>query len=129
MQSGVTWLRLYGRKYIVQRETNKTWFEARDDCESLGGFLVTANTPADLNAALAVTTDNNDQYWLGGNDLETEGLFTWHSGERQTIDATMWRVGEPTNSNGNEHCLLVNMLKFNDYTCESYTKFICEIIL
>jgi len=121
---------LYGRKYIVQRETNKTWFEARDDCESLGGFLMTVNTPADLNASSAMATDPNDEYWLGGNDLETEGLFTWHSGERQTIDATMWRVGEPSNSHGKEHCLVLDWLRrINDFECDSYLKYICELIL
>jgi len=126
----VAWLGLNGRKYYVQRETSKTWFEARDDCESLGGFLVTVNTPADLNALLAVVTDSNGKYWIGGNDLETEGVFTWHSGERQTIDATMWRVGEPNNYNGKEHCLILNTLRqFNDFICENYWKYICEIIL
>jgi len=125
LQSGVAWLGLHGRKYYVHREISKTWFEARDDCESLGGFLVTVNTPADLNAAVPVSTD---PYWLGGNDIETEGVFTWHSGERQTIDAALWRSGEP--SGGYEDCLTVSIERqFNDITCDTLRKFICEIIL
>ena len=125
----MAWLGLNGRKYYVQRETSKTWFEARDDCESLGGFLVTANTPADLNALLAVVTDPNGEYWIGGNDLETEGVFTWHSGERQTIDSTMWKVGEPNNHNGIQHCLESYIRKLNDLKCELYSKYMCQILL
>ena len=56
---------------------------------------MTASTHGDLAAALAVMPDPNGRYWLGGNDLETDGVFTWHSGERQTMDGTLWSVGDP----------------------------------
>ena len=128
MQSGSALMGLRGRKYYVNGGGNKTWFEARDDCESLGGFLVTANTPVDLTAALAVMPDPDGNYWLGGNDLETEGVFTWHSGERQTITSTMWRVGEPNNYKG-EHCLESYRRKLNDQKCDLYRKYMCQILL
>jgi len=115
--------------YYVNGGGNKTWFEARDNCEALGGFLVTANTPDELAAALAVTPNPDGLYWLGGNDLETEGVFTWHSGERQTIDGTMWKVGHPDNYNGDQHCMESYFRKLNDRGCHFYRKYVCEILL
>ena len=129
MQSGSAWMGLRGRKYYVNGGGNKTWFEARDDCEALGGFLVTANTLDELTAALAVTSDPDGRYWIGGNDLETEGVFTWHSGERQTIDGTMWKVGHPDNNSGGQHCVESYLRELNDRECYTNRIFVCEILL
>jgi len=122
-------LGLRGRKYYVQRDEHKTWFQARGDCESLGGFLVTANTRNDLRAALAVMPDLNGAYWLGGSDLETEGVFIWHSGERQTIDNMMWNDNQPDNFRKKDHCLISKLVKLSDVPCKDKYIFMCEIVL
>jgi len=113
----------------VQRDVQKTWFQARGDCETLGGFLVTTNTRNDMTAALAVTPNPDGNYWLGGSDLEMEGVFTWHSGERQTIDSNMWYPNQPDNLDNNEHCLVSHLRKLNDFSCSQSRKYICEILL
>ena len=113
----------------MQGDVSTSWSAARDDCVSRGGYLVTVNTPADLAAALAVTSYPDGKYWVGGNDLETEGTFTWHSGERPSIDPSLWNLNQPDNSNNSEHCLVISQGRFNDAPCELSRKYICEILL
>lgn len=53
-------------------------------------------------------------------------------GNGKSVKFTDWTSGEPSNSNNNEHCLLIlkvardGDLKWNDGTCESNLHFICE---
>ena len=90
---------------------------------------MTTNTLNELTVALAVMSDPDGMYWLGGNDLDTEGVFIWHSGERQNIDVTMWNPIQPDNFLGNEHCLVSYFRKLSDISCLDYKKYMCEILL
>ena len=95
----------------------------------MGGFLATANTLNELTAALAVMSDPDGMYWLGGNDIETEDLFTWHKGELLTIASTVWNPSQPDKYVGNEDCLVSSLRKLSDIPFESYCKYMCEILL
>ena len=66
---------------------------------SLGGHLVTINDAAENNWLTAnfVTTNPTFNFWMGLNDLDANGTWTWISGEPVTY--LNWAPGEPNFSN------------------------------
>ncbi|MEL6816068.1 MAG: DUF4347 domain-containing protein, partial [Cyanobacteria bacterium J06598_3] len=92
-----------GNQYVVT-STAKTWAEAQAEAESLGGNLVTINAAAEENW-LKQNFGETENFWLGFNDIATEGRFEWVSGEAVTY--TNWAPGEPNNS-GNQDSAQMN---------------------
>lgn len=83
------------------------WADAEAGAVALGGHLVTINDAAEQQWLL----DNGwgapfFNYWVGLNDIVTEGTFVWVSGEPVTY--TNWAGGEPNNSGGNEDAVVMN---------------------
>ena len=77
--------------------------------------------------------DKVGNFWLGGNDIEEEGVWIWISnGERMNMDrywATSSENPDHDNSNhdqGSEHCLEMWGIGFNDVICSEAKVFICE---
>lgn len=82
-----------------------SWNNARTAAEGMSfggsmGYLATV-TSAEENTFVATLGAANNAY-LGGNDIDVEGTWTWVSGE--TWSYTAWGPNEPNNSN-NEDCL------------------------
>lgn len=71
-------------------------------CENLGGYLVTITSQEEndfvLNALREYGGDSN-HLWLGLDDLDGDGVYTWITGE--TVDYTNWSV-EPSIGNAVE---------------------------
>ena len=61
----------------------KPWHEARDYCAARGGHLVTIQTPSENKFVYNIAVPGNIDVgtWLGGTDEETEGTWTWVTGE------------------------------------------------
>merc|ERR1712126_713805 len=75
-----------------------TWLDAQTYCEDHGGYLGEI-TDADLQEALTLFTrtlyGSGYSFWLGGNDIGTEGDWYWiHS--RNSIDEDLWYTDRPT---------------------------------
>merc|ERR1712079_667493 len=88
------------------------WNEAKEYCTSNGGYL-TDILDQETQDFIAVTSENfpGITWWIGGNDFDKAGKFTWLSGE--FVDFSSWNVdtGEP---NGDGHCIHIsNMPEFN----------------
>jgi hypothetical protein len=70
-------------------------------------------------------------YWLGGNDLSSEGTWNWPGAHPFTY--ANWRAGEPNNNAGiiggdnEEDCLAVwaSNGEWNDYGCGWSFSFVC----
>ena len=65
---------------------------------------------------------STEKWWLGYNDIDQEGTFTWEDGSTSTY--TFWGAGEPNNYNhgiaGGEDCTQFNRyedLTWNDEPC------------
>lgn len=102
------------------------WATARDRCVSYGYHLVHIGTKEENDWILyTANTYLVIDWWIGLNDLETEGTFKWASGEPVTY--TRWASGEPNNLN-NEDCVqLYPDGTWNDKTCTSpWYRYICE---
>ena len=94
-----------GRRYAVLEQT--TWDLAQAEAITLDANLVTINDQAEndfiLNAFSGldasnftpVVTPNDIGFWIGINDIVTEGSFDWISGEPSNF--TNWAPGEPNN--------------------------------
>lgn len=81
------------------------WTESETASQVLGGHLVTINDQ-DEQTWLLQNFGSTPRYWIGFNDIATEGTFVWSSGEPVTY--TNWPAGEPSNSQGSEHYVAMN---------------------
>jgi hypothetical protein len=74
------------------------WWEAEATCLAWGGHLASAedtNAWANINALVASTCGATG-YWLGGNDILSEGNWVWNDGT-ETTAFVAWGAGEPNN--------------------------------
>ena len=85
------------------------WQVAEDYAVGKGGHLVTINS-AEEETWLRNTFGGSTQFWIGFNDLQTEGTWVWSSGEPVTY--THWHPGQPDNS-GDEDCAILNWYIYN----------------
>uniref|UniRef100_A0A671KP37 C-type lectin domain family 4 member C-like n=1 Tax=Sinocyclocheilus anshuiensis TaxID=1608454 RepID=A0A671KP37_9TELE len=127
----------HGKLYFFS--SNKMdWSSSRAFCVSKGADLVTITSRTEQ---LFLASKIKDTYWIGLNDLDTEGLWVWVN--NQTLNETgvlFWHgrdseISEPDNWKKEdltgENCALVNN-NFNylnnwfDSSCNSKWKFICE---
>lgn len=114
-----------GHCYVIYRTAVATWTDAQAGCYAIGGHLVTSNSQAENNLFSALA--GLDDVWAGGNDLTLEGSWVWVTGE--PMPYSNWRDGEPNNSNGLEHCMVVegdNGGLWDDRPCDRQYGYICE---
>ncbi|KAJ6666767.1 hypothetical protein lerEdw1_020491 [Lerista edwardsae] len=55
----------------------KTWFEAREFCQTIGGDLVSCHSQEDVNV---LRNRNVRQFWIGLNNLDPERGVSWSDG-------------------------------------------------
>lgn len=123
----------YNGHYYQLFNNNVSWEYAKKYCESKDGYLVTI-TSEEENDAIEILLDkyssDNNFYWLGATDIESEGNWKWVTGEGWSY--TNWNDGQPDNASGQEHYLHVyteseRFGKWNDLTNTYYKGgFICE---
>ncbi len=78
----------------------ESWPDAKLSAEAAGGYLVSI-TSGEENKWISDTFGivyNGDYYWLGGNDIASEGIWEWANGEAWGY--TNWHSGEPNNFGG-----------------------------
>lgn len=95
----------------------KTWIEAKAYSESIGGYLAIINSQDENDAIIAqalnfinssniVDDGGGSRYiWLGGSDMETEGVFKWINGSLFEGYYTNWGSGfltEPDDYEGQD---------------------------
>ena len=93
------------------------------------------NTNATKELVLgAMTKDNVNWTWIGGSDLEEEGVWKWT--DCTPWEDMFWAPGEPNNYGNNEGCLVQwqessernpkQWNLWNDDVCSKETKFLCR---
>ena len=102
-----------------------TWQEARRICVSNSADLASISSESERKFAYALA--GKGETWVGGNDIKTEGVWTWTDGTPWVN--SFWYPGEPNNRRGNQDCATLadrgNGL-FDDGTCTFPRKFICK---
>lgn len=83
------------------------WAAAAAMAEMMGGRLAVIpdiNTQDQLKTI--VSGSSNFSYWVGGNDLQKEGVFEWIDGTK--LDSSLrYQTGEPNNYDHNEDYLMI----------------------
>ncbi|MBI5476248.1 MAG: choice-of-anchor D domain-containing protein [Ignavibacteriales bacterium] len=113
-----------GHTYFVSN-TTKTFNEAKTDCETNGGHLVTISSGEENNFVGGL--GSSEVAYIGFTDQLTEGDWRWLTGE--LVSFTGWDWTEPGGGTGENHCVTnyTGLGKWHDVN-ESYaTKYILEI--
>jgi hypothetical protein len=103
------------------------WDDARDACYTAGYHMVSVDDALE-NAWIdtVVDTHTSGEWWIGFNDVATEGDFVWEDGS--TVTYTNWHTDEPNNLN-NEDCVELNYWvnsSWNDKDCGELRSYVCE---
>ena len=93
----------YQGKYILSNEP-KTWVDAKEACAAAGLSLAMVRNTGEVEEMKAAmkyflgeydstskTFDNRNWIWLGGNDIEEEGIFKWLNGDLVETWDIPWR--------------------------------------
>jgi len=112
-----------GHRYYCSR-TKATWQDAKAIAESMNGYLVVLDDPAE-NAFCAGFLVNQFAH-IGLTDEGTEGNFRWINGA--AVNYTNWREGQPNNHNNNQHYgQLVTNGEWNDSDGMEVLEYIVEV--
>ena len=83
-----------------------SWTEARTQCQTIAPYNGDLASVPDQATNDFLTTLTTEVAWLGGNDLESEGVWIWTDGTPWSFES--WNSGEPSNGGGNESFLELN---------------------
>lgn len=101
-----------------------TWQNANTSCSLYGGYLASIGS-AEENTFLANILTLQSA-WIGLNDVNDEGNFTWTSGE--PLGYTNWYPQQPNNyGNNQDYCEMLNNGQWNDQYNDSILEYIMEI--
>ncbi len=110
-------------EYFFMKES---WIGARLKCQALSGDLARVDDNLTANILSSLVPSAFPEAWLLGTDAEAEGQWTWAG---PPVSYTQWRSGEPSNSNGNENCMLMvanSGGSWDDRSCSSALSYICQ---
>lgn len=118
-----------------------SWTDAKQFCESKGGYLVCI-TDANENDTIVelITQGSRGTYWIGCTDEETEGVWKWVSGEEFSYSnwdpdlpepsgedyGTIIAIDNPPNKQISEWNDTENYFTGNTYYNVVNTGFVCE---
>ena len=121
--------------YVYNLDTVTTWEEAKEYCESQGGYLATITSQEEDEFVYAYLR-NNFEYesaYFSFTDRDEEGTWVWDNGEVSSY--TNWHSGEPNSENPNEDFAMYyykysdgswNDGDFGNRTVSGGRAFICE---
>ncbi|XP_060565849.1 neurocan core protein-like isoform X2 [Ruditapes philippinarum] len=103
------------------------WLKAEEDCIALGGHLVEITSEEENNFTKSILSGGS-RFWIGLNDIKTEGDFVWvSSGNTASGVYTKWAPTEPNDTLGNEDCVeLYSTGDWKDRDCSEAWHYICE---
>ena len=112
----------------------QSWQQSREFCQNWGGDLAvygvkTLENRKKLNQMMSISSD----FWIGANDIASEGNWVWANGNRASRSELIWDRGQPQNSGGGEDCVSVvgnpsspNVGLAHDYPCTWLHRGLCE---
>ncbi|XP_019643711.1 PREDICTED: C-type lectin lectoxin-Lio2-like [Branchiostoma belcheri] len=123
---------LNGVRYLVFKY-ERTYDEAKEVCQGYGGTLADIKSEAIHNfvEGLVRKVDPHKSYWIGLNDMATEGTWAWSRGETVSdCGYTNWAPGQPDNFLWSQDCGRMwdwANFKWDDANCADKYHFVCQI--
>jgi hypothetical protein len=125
---GFTFLGVFNGSAYYRSNNLFNWDNARLDAISNSGGLATISSALE-NQFIYVNVDLEDQnYWIGLNDIAEEGTFVWANGDPVTY--TNWNANEPNDFLSNEDAVVLETAiegKWNDVPADDNFFYILEI--
>lgn len=93
--------------YVFNIDAGTTWEEAKQYCQSQGGYLATITSPEE-QAFISNLVQNQEKrsYWIGLTDEEESGNWKWVNGE--PFSYSNWGQNEPNHGyGGKEHYVAI----------------------
>ena len=95
-------------------EKKLTWWEAKEECKQLGGWLVEIESEEQNDALYEEAREQKigSSAWIGLSDTAKEGEWIWSSGEKATF--LNWTPQSPSNTRQKvnkwkgEECAVIN---------------------
>eukprot|EP00241_Pyramimonas_parkeae_P011336 CAMPEP_0114254508 /NCGR_PEP_ID=MMETSP0058-20121206/17017_1 /TAXON_ID=36894 /ORGANISM="Pyramimonas parkeae, CCMP726" /LENGTH=200 /DNA_ID=CAMNT_0001368733 /DNA_START=65 /DNA_END=664 /DNA_ORIENTATION=- len=112
-----------GRAYYYIADL-QTWADAELNCVSqYNGHLVSFYSATQMAAVYSGLGSPSD-FWIGFNDIATEGTWVWT--DESPVSFTAWISGQPSNSGGNEDCAHFHIgNEWNDNSCYRQMASVC----
>ncbi|XP_059146762.1 lectin BRA-3-like [Physella acuta] len=114
-----------GRCFLLVREP-ATWNSALSACQYMEGTLATITSLTQLAALRAALNIYDSEFWIGANDLTTEGTFVWTEDlSSASVIYSWWTSDAPYTGEGNIwSCVIMKMNnEVYDQLCNSYKAF------
>lgn len=87
--------------YLFDTDSVTTWNEAKDYCESLGGYLAAITSQVENDFLYDYIYHHGyESAYFGLTDAGSEGTWSWCNGE--PVSYVHWASGEPNNEGGGE---------------------------
>ena len=102
-----------------------TWEKARQRCLRADADLASIHSSEEQKKAWGLANGKNT--WIGGNDLETEGTFTWSDGT--PWDNPLWYTNQPDDASSEQNCVTMwdaGHGQWGDTDCNLRNQFICK---
>ncbi|XP_016137070.1 CD209 antigen-like protein D [Sinocyclocheilus grahami] len=115
------WVCYQSSLYYVSSE-KKNWTESKRDCTERGADLIILNNKQEQD--FLKTFPGRSEVWIGVTDSVEEGRWKWVDGS--TLSPGFWTSGEPSDSSGNEDCVVNLSSGVADYSCDKTFKWICK---
>ncbi|MDP3274641.1 MAG: C-type lectin domain-containing protein [Deltaproteobacteria bacterium] len=122
-----------GIRYWTDASTGRTWQQAREHCQSLGGDLASVHSESAsvcVNQVLAHANVTGVGAWLGMREVDQEGAWRWSDGS--AMDYQRWLAGEPNDDSRSAgdcgHAWSQNAYQWNDIPCgRTDLSFVCQL--
>ncbi|KAJ8338950.1 hypothetical protein SKAU_G00357360 [Synaphobranchus kaupii] len=125
-QCDMGWREYENKCYFFSADV-KSWHDALTDCEGKSSSLMSI---LDIHERTWVRTQiGTEIFWIGLNDIVTEGVWEWTDGSVYYPYLEYWRPGQPDNWADNEDCGQVaggSNGQWNDEPCGIRRRYICK---
>ncbi|XP_071797159.1 C-type lectin domain family 4 member M-like [Asterias amurensis] len=125
-----TWSQWQDKCYKVH-DADVTWQEGKQQCVELGGVMVVTQSKEELQHLLNMCSCR--QYWIGCNDIQTEGTWVCLGEGDIGVDDNRWYSRQPDNQHGDQSCAEVydypagsTSAGWHDRECNLPRKVICQ---
>ena len=112
---------------MFEVSTPINWLDAQSSCAIWGGDLTSITTERENNYLNTLITSSVGNCWIGLNDRDVEGMYTWIDGTAFTQPNFITTMSNNENNEAYDCVQIINDADWESVSCAStLTSFICE---